>query len=212
MTSPSSTGRRSAPRPDPAIGQDHRSCRLVAVIDCILNQNSRDAGVATYPAMNWDILRLCQAYDVGILQMPCPEMAFLGWKRARRPDESIRDVLDTEGGRKSCRRISVDVADRMEEYLHQGYRVLAILGGNPESPGCAVHNVPAGLLAKSGVFMQELQAELRRRNFEIPFKAMRDYDPGILAKDLQWLEDIFSQKEISKPEQSRRPGNAGRGS
>lgn len=197
MTLPSSTGGRSAQSSNPPSGQDCRSRQMVAVIDCILNQNSRDTGVATYPAMNWDILLLCQAYNVGILQMPCPEMAFLGWKRARRPDESIRDVLDTEGGRKNCRRIGVDVADRIEEYIRQGYLVLAIMGGNPESPGCAVHSGLTGLLPKSGVFMQELQTELRRRNLEIPFKAMRDYSADLLAEDLQWLEGIFSRKEIS---------------
>jgi predicted secreted protein len=58
--------------------RDRRSRRIVAVIECVLNQNARDAGAASYPALNKAILTLCMRYDVGIVQIPCPEMRFLG--------------------------------------------------------------------------------------------------------------------------------------
>ena len=80
-----STG-RSNPAPD-----DVRGRCFVAVIDCILNQNARDAGAARFPAMNFELLRLCHENQVGILQMPCPELAALGFNRSRAPGKTIRD-------------------------------------------------------------------------------------------------------------------------
>lgn len=178
-----------------ASDKDTRSYQLVAVIDCILNQNARDAGAAVCPAMNWEVLRLCKEYNVGILQMPCPETGFLGLNRTRLPGQSIREALDTAEGRNYCRTISIDVANRIEEYYSQNYRILAILGGNPESPGCAVHIGQPNLLADSGVFMRELQAELRRRDIEMPFHGIRDHNPAMLQQDLDWLKKLFSKTE-----------------
>lgn len=174
--------------------KDNRSGRLVAVIECIVNQNARDAGAVTFPAINWPVLSLCNEYSVGILQMPCPEISFLGSVRKRQPGQSIRDALDTVEGRNCCRKISIDIVNRIEDYTDQGYQILAILGGNPKSPGCAVHCENSHLLPNSGVFIKELHGELRKRRIEIPFKGIRDSDPEMLAQDLEWLREIFSIK------------------
>jgi predicted secreted protein len=171
--------------------QDGRSRRFVAVIDCVLNQNARDCGAARFPAMNFELLRLCHEHHVGVLQMPCPEIAALGFKRARKPAETIRAALDTAAGRRCCAEIASAVADRIEIYLAQDYKLLAIVGGNPRSPGCAVHDGKDGLLVASGVFMKELQSELRTRNVETLFKGMRDSEPELLEQDLQWLRKVF---------------------
>ena len=174
--------------------RDRRSRRVVLAIDCILNQNARDRGAAAFPASNWEVLRLCEAFEVGVLQMPCPEIECLGFARERPPGMSIRAALDTDEGRKCCRRISVEVVDRAQEYDRQGYQILAVLGGNPDSPGCAVHAGQAGLLATSGVLMRELQDELRQRNIEVPFRGIRDCDPVTMSEDIKWLERVFSME------------------
>lgn len=175
----------------PAI--DGRGRRLVAVIECVLNQNSRDAGAASFPAMNWALLDLCQEYDVGILQMPCPEIACLGFERARLHGQSIRQALDTETGRQCCARLGVQVVDRLVTYADAGCQLLAIIGGNPQSPGCAVHDGGAALLPESGVLMRELQTELRKRGIEIPFLNLRDADTEQLAQDLDGLRGKFAE-------------------
>ena len=115
-------------RPDRS--PDVRGRRFVAVIDCILNQNARDAGAAQFPAINFELLQLCHEHHVGILQMPCPEIAALGFKRVRPPGQSIRDALDTESGRQRCSEIAMGVADRIEAGLAEGDVLLAVLGGN----------------------------------------------------------------------------------
>ena len=178
--------------------EDARGRRLVAVIECVLNQNARDAGAANFPAMNRMLIDLCREYDVGILQMPCPEIACLGFDRARPPGTSIRQALDTETGRQCCARLSAQVADRLTSYAGEGCQVFAVLGGNSQSPGCAVHNGSDALLPDSGVLMRELQIELRKRGLEIPFRGLRDANVEQLTRDLNWLREVFDEASDSR--------------
>lgn len=176
---------------------DQRSFKLVIVIECILNQNSRDFGAATYPSMNKDILRLCMMYNVGIFQIPCPEMAFLGLFRERKKGQSIRDALNTEAGWDFCKKLSIEIVNRIQDYRKNKNKILAVLGGNPESPGCAIHIEQSNkdtqsLTEKSGIFMKEFHKELLKRNIKIPFRGIRDFKAEWLKEDLEWLEQVFA--------------------
>jgi len=166
---------------------------MILAIDCILNQNARDPGAATAPAINEALVKLCLKHRIGIFQMPCPEMRVLGSERKRAPGQSIRDAMDTPQGHADCRKLSIEVVDRAAEYLDQGYEIIAVVGGNPQSPGCAVHMESAlpghhRLSHDSGIFMQELANELSRREIRIPFLAMRDANPGQFETDLRVFE------------------------
>jgi predicted secreted protein len=194
MTRLEELGRRLAQVMGMGCERDRRSRRVALVIECILNQNARDNGAAAFPVLNWAVLRLCDAYEVSVVQMPCPEIAFLGFERTRPGGTSIRAALDTDEGRKCCRSISVTIVDRIQEYVRQGYQILAILGGNPDSPGCAVHVGPHGLLPTSGVLMRELQDELHQRKLDVPFRGIRDDDPDMMAEDIKWLDGVFSKR------------------
>lgn len=173
---------------------DARGKRFVAVIECILNQNARDHGAAVYPAANAAVLELCARHGVGLLQMACPEIRALGFKRERPAGTRIRDCLDTPSGRQSCRAIADEVVERVSTYLEQGVELLAILGGNPESPGCAVHPSASNkgcLDASSGILMRELADTLAAASIHVPFRGIRDGSPALLAEDLRWLEALF---------------------
>lgn len=172
---------------------DSRSRKFVLAIECILNQNARIAGAAAWPAMNWELLRLCRKHDAGVVQIPCPEMACLGWARPVPSGKNLLDALACEEGRAGCRKLAIEMADRVQDYMKNGYRPLAVLGGNPKSPGCAVHHQGEGLAGNSGVFMQEFHDELRGRGIEVPFRGIRDYDPALMAEDMAWLEEALAQ-------------------
>ncbi len=187
---------RLRPAPPP---QDMRSRRVVAVIECMVNQNVRDAGAATSPAMAWEVLSLCQAHGVGLLPMTCPEMACLGWARTRPPGSTIREALDTAAGRQACAELAAAVVDRIQALQREGVAVLAVLGGNGQSPGCAVHDDAGTLAPSSGLFMQALQAELRRRGQDMPFRGMRDADAALLAEDLVWLRERLATPPVTVP-------------
>ena len=171
---------------------DPRGKRLVAVIECILNQNARDVGAACSPAMDFRVLERCHAHAVGVLQMPCPEIHALGFARQRAPGERIRDALNNEACIERCATLAREVAERIETYLAQGYELVAILGGNPESPGCAIHQGSDGLCERSGLFMRQLQAEFRRRGHAPYFLAIRDHDPEQHRLDLDAFERLLA--------------------
>jgi len=160
------------------------------VIDCVLNQNVRDQGAANCPAMNFEVLRLCHENGIGIMQMPCPEIAALGFKRQRPPGTSIRQALDTPAGRLACAELAASVVARIVALSEEGCEPLAVLGGNPRSPGCAVHQGVGDLDAESGIFMQALQAELSRHGMNLPFRGLRDASPDWLAEDLLWFRQL----------------------
>ena len=162
--------------------------RIVALIECHLNQNARDPGAARYPAVNDSLLEALRRHDAGLLQIPCPEMFCLGLPRTRPPGTSIRQNLDPG----KARYLAVQVADRIEEYERNGMRVVAILGGDVSSPGCAVHLTETGLdPQRSGVFMIELHALLASRDLAIPFRGIRESDPEAFAADLAWIENTL---------------------
>jgi predicted secreted protein len=133
--------------------------------------------------------------DIGMVQIPCPEIACIGFNRHREPGTSIREALETPHAANCCKQLAAATADRIQCYLDEGFEVLAVLGGNEESPGCAVHAGPPGesrLAEQSGVLMRELAEELARRSLQIEFRAIRDADAGLLRKDLEWLRDRIS--------------------
>ena len=172
--------------------RDARGYRFVAVIECVLNQNARDAGAACSPAMNFELLQRCHQHNVGILQIPCPEIVALGYERKRPAEQSLRQALDSEHGRSRCQALAAETADRIEGYVSQGCALVAIVGGNPRSPGCAIHHGPDGLRDESGIFMKALQKEMRSRGHDAIFQPMRDYDPQLLQQDLACFQERLS--------------------
>ena len=173
---------------------DPRSGRFVAVIECVLNQNIRDEGAACSPAMNFQFLQCCHQHDVGVLQMPCPEVYALGFDRKRDAGQTLRAALEKESSAKRCLDLAVETAHHIENYLNRGYELIAIVGGNPKSPGCAVHHGPDELRPESGVFIKLLQQELRRRGHDPVFLPMRDYDQALHQCDLDAFEKLLRKE------------------
>ena len=170
--------------------RDHRSGRVVAVIECALNQNARDFGAARFPAANNQIVDLLRRYEVGIVQIACPEIACLGLKRSRPSGMSLRAAMETPTSRERCASLAKDTATRLQEYVKNGVKVIAILGGDTGSPGCAVLEGPCGtgLAENSGVFIKALAVALSEYDVTIPFRGLRDSSVKTLSQDVEWLE------------------------
>lgn len=58
-----------------------RSKRVIFVAHCILNQNAIAYSTAGYPATHCGVIRLLLDAQMGIVQMPCPELCCLGLDR-----------------------------------------------------------------------------------------------------------------------------------
>jgi len=176
------------------VRNDVRSRRIVFLVECLLNQNARDAGTAKSPAVSRPVIDLLADQQVGMVQIACPEIACLGFARRRVAGQSLREALEARGPTVCCAKLAKATADRIQCYLEQGYEVVAVLGGNQQSPGCAVRQAPGGsnrLAHDSGVFMKALALELAQRGVSIPFHGMRDADANCLKDDLAWLYRVL---------------------
>ena len=110
------------------------------------------------------------------VQMPCPELMVIGLSRGG--DESIRSALSTASGRANCRRLCEDLAYQIKEYRSCGVDVLGVFG-KVGSPSCGVETTYADGKQRpgTGVFIEELQAELRERGIAVPIVDFLDNQP-----------------------------------
>ena len=180
---------------------DQRSGRVVFLIECLLNQNARDRGAASSPGAQRELIDLLLDAGVGLVQMPCPEISCLGFARRRPPGQTLRQALEAEQPAACCEHLASIAARQIQTYIEQGYEVVAILGGNGQSPGCAVHassREGTRLTDRSGLFMRALSDELARQDLYIPFRGIRDADPGLLRRDIQWLRERLDSGRTPK--------------
>ena len=186
--------------------QDKRSRKIVVVAHCILNQNSRVFGIAYYPNMINEIIDVLRKYEIGVIQMPCPELTHAGLLRWSKTKEQY----DTSAFRRHCRQIACNIADQIEEYLKNDFKVLAILGVDG-SPSCGVEETSIGykggylpksapseeakFTKRSGIFIEELQSELNERKVAVPIKGVRD---NRASQDAIWLEKLLTMHACKK--------------
>ena len=76
---------------------DTRSKKVIVLSHCLLNQNSISDGTSDFPSRFNEVIELLMANDIGMIQLPCPELLCLGLDRgdkhgAKRPvlDENSR--------------------------------------------------------------------------------------------------------------------------
>ena len=147
------------------------------VAHCLLNQNSKCSGGARCPGVYSPLVAALRERGWQIQQMPCPELAFTGLNRFW----AVREQLDTSAYRRHCRRLAKGVAGAIEVHVRAGDDVVLIglegspsmgvhitssdpeRGGRPEWPDGADELSPG-----SGIFIDELSAELAERGVEMP--------------------------------------------
>jgi predicted secreted protein len=171
------------------------------VAHCLLNQNSKTHGGARCPGIYSPLVEELRTAGWRLEQMPCPELAFTGLHRFW----AVKEQLDTAAYRRHCRRIASAVAAAIEVHVRRGDDVIIV--GIEGSPSMGVHITssdpdrggrpewPDGsseLSPGSGIFMEEIAAELTERGVEAP-RAMGishqlpDHDPDAERSALRHL-------------------------
>ena len=173
--------------------KDKRSGKIAVVAHCILNQNSRVLGLAERSSAITEIVEFLIRNDMGIIQIPCPELSHAGILRK----EQTRDQYDNALFRQVCRKIAAEIVDQIREYSKAGIKAKIIIGVDG-SPSCGVNKTskinPCKKMAESqsvkgfGILMEELYLELRKRKFSIPFYGIR-YER--LSEDLDEMEKLL---------------------
>ena len=186
---------------------DRRSGRIIFISHCYLNQNAKVRGIARYPGVYQPLFDLLVESDVGIFQMPCPEMGYLGAKRWGQ----VRDQYDTPMFRRYCQDLAEGVVDQAEDYSKGEYRILAFMMVDG-SPVCGLKRTPqpavegerwGGMvwylpeqhfIEGQGVFCEILQRDLMQRGLgEIPFLSLPETDEvGPMGEALQYMRQLLA--------------------
>ena len=166
--------------------EDCHSRRVIFLAHCLLNQNSISDGTAVYPAAFKDVLRLLMEADIGVVQLPCPELCCLGLDRgdergAERPvtAENTRIRRELQRG-EPARRLEALVGYTMyqiEEYRRHGFEILGIVGVN-RSPSCGVETTSDNdaEIPGMGLFMGRLAERLAEAGASVPMLGLKAAD------------------------------------
>jgi len=149
---------------------DQRSKKLIFVAHCVLNQNARIKKCAYWRTGMKPVMRFLEEHDIAVVQMPCPELIFLGLGRKGQIYKQLAD----QQVRKGLRDIARDVCYQISEYRKHGFGVLSVVGIDG-SPCCGVtktwddYEKPG-----TGKFMIELKDELEKQKIDITLKGFED--------------------------------------
>ena len=125
---------------------DCRSKKIVFVAHCILNQNSISDGTAVYPGIVDEILELFISSQIGVIQMPCPELMCLGLDRGivdggsfpvLEENTRIRASMSNELMNPKIDQMVKNTICQIIEYDKFKFQILGIIGIN-RSPSCGV--------------------------------------------------------------------------
>jgi len=136
--------------------KDKRSGKITLIAHCILNQNSRALALAERSSVITEIVEFLTRNEIGIIQMPCPELAYAGVLR----QPQTQDQYDNVTFRRLCREMAKEVANQIQEYDKCGIKLKVVIGVDG-SPSCGVKD--------SGILMKELHLALDKRRISVPF-------------------------------------------
>ena len=166
--------------------EDGRSKKVIFIAHCILNQNSISDGTAVFPAAFYDVIKIILDADIGIVQMPCPELCCLGLNRGNNDGADVSVVIENTRIRKEMQKgeahrllmAQVDyVMKQITEYSTYGFEIIGIIGAN-RSPNCGVETTSDfnKEISGKGVFMSELNNRINAVNLNIPMLGIKSTD------------------------------------
>jgi predicted secreted protein len=155
--------------------KDKRSRRIAIVAHCILNQNSRVFGLAERSSAIVEIVEFLIRNDMGIIQMPCPELTYAGILRKGQTKDEYNNIMF----RNHCRKIAEEIVDQIQEYSRGKIKARIIISVDG-SPSCGITD--------SGILIEELRSVLKKKGLTVPFYGIR-YEH--LSEDLNNLEKMI---------------------
>ena len=183
---------------------DNRSKTIIVVAHCLLNQNSISDGTADFPSQFRALIDLIMTHNIGLIQLPCPELTCLGLDRQDRlggtrpllqENSRIRNLLSEPGNVEQLRHKAEEVAAHLQEYDSYGFKILGVVGIN-RSPSCGVETTSEDghEVAGQGVFMELLAEALQRRGQTLKMVGVKTSESQESVRKLQQL--IEESREI----------------
>ena len=165
---------------------DGRSKRVVFIAHCLLNQNAISDGTAVYPAAFQNIIKALLSADIGIVQLPCPELCCLGLDRGNihgaehpvvRENTRIRNEMMKPDIYGHLLDLVDGVMEQIAEYRKYGFEIVGIVGVN-RSPSCGVDTTSDfdSEIEGKGLFMEALSNRLKGETPPIPMLGIKGTD------------------------------------
>jgi predicted secreted protein len=176
---------------------DERSKTIVFVAHCILNQNSISDGTAAYPGTIKEIMKLLCISDVGIVQMPCPELSCLGLDRGNiggsgcpilEENTRIRMMMSQRSVKSKISQLVHHLIFQILEYRKYAFDIRGIVGVN-RSPSCGVDTTSKynQEVEGQGVFIEALRNELNKNKINVKIVGIKAFEPKKAVKVMQNL-------------------------
>jgi len=173
----------------------NRSRKILAVCHCLLNPNAKVMPLATHPGI-CPALEEPIARGAGLVQLPCPETAFLGLRRWG----MTREQYDTPAYRRASREMLRPALDQLWAFADAGYELLGVVGvdgspscgvfltcegfhgGEPCGPGAdvAAQCRAACMLPGRGVYIDVLAGMLAEYGLTPPLLAVDETSPTVI--------------------------------
>lgn len=178
---------------------DKRSKKVVFVAHCILNQNTKLDQCAHYPGAIKGIVDALVDKGIGIIQMPCPEMLYLGLDRE--VDQSANPTVESEDSRifkkmlegnsqALCKKLANDIIYQVKEYQKHNFEVIGLIGING-SPTCGIDTTwtEGAESDGKGIFINLLDEQLCKNNIFIRMIGIKAYNPELSVRSVEEMLD-----------------------
>jgi predicted secreted protein len=184
---------------------DNRRKKIVLTSHCILNQNSISDGTADLPAQFSEIVKLLEENEIGIIQLPCPELMCLGLDRQDKNGASrellqensrIRKLLEIKENRDKLLALVQPVIYQVKQYLEYGFDIIGIIGVN-RSPSCGVETTSVDNKEEQGrgVFIEVLLEELKKEGI---FLNSTGTKTGKLEESITNVKNLISGYKLNQ--------------
>lgn len=178
---------------------DKRSKSVILVAHCILNQNAISDGTACFPGCIKEILELLSSSDVGIIQMPCPELHCLGLDRGNVNGSSapvveentrIRERLSQRPATEHIQDLTQDIIRQLLDYQKYGFEIKGVVGIN-RSPSCGVNTTSKQNqeVKGEGIFVEALRHKLEENDINVAFVGIKAFE---IDKAVNTVKDLLS--------------------
>jgi len=170
---------------------------VLVVAHCILNRSTRwwqkGQPIERNKGPVDKVLQFLTENKIGVIQLPCPEFAFLGNPRSPATKD---DYESLPGFKEHCKRLAVDSAKQLQALVEMGRNprvtVLAIVGLE-RSPSCGIESSPRKVrgtvvyVKEKGLFFDALEKEIENLGLEVQMLGLDRHQPDELCRKLTEL-------------------------
>ncbi|AAB97990.1 TPA: hypothetical protein HA335_05865 [Methanocaldococcus jannaschii] len=128
--------------------------RIAIVSHRILNQNSVVNGLERAEGAFNEVVEILLKNNYGIIQLPCPELIYLGIDR----EGKTKEEYDTKEYRELCKKLLEPIIKYLQEYKKDNYKFILI--GIENSTTCDIFK-------NRGILMEEFFKEVEKLNIII---------------------------------------------